>query len=213
MEYVTPQQVRLGPVCGWVPERGPIIYKFYIFGGADNSFQPAIELWDFAVVLITPANWRETEHDIIHIIRLAVVTCTLIRFTLSWNEYQVDMHDSVKKCRMSHRSRVVWRMDLCGKWNLSHAYAPCPNMVSPKSLSYNIFTQTVALSAFCNWSWGDVNSAKKEKALFLDPVFQRDFVKIQIASQIFVVKGLNTVSHACSMNHKQLMNMHLWNGR
>ena len=26
------------------------------------------------------------------------------------------------------------------------------------------------------------------------------------------LNGLNTVSHACSMNHKQLMNMHLWNG-
>uniref|UniRef100_A0A674CVA2 Dynamin-1-like protein n=1 Tax=Salmo trutta TaxID=8032 RepID=A0A674CVA2_SALTR len=25
--------------------------------------------------------------------------------------------------------------------------------------------------------------------------------------------GLNTISHVCSMNHKQLMNMYLWNGR
>jgi hypothetical protein len=44
-------------------------------------------------------------------------------------------------------------------------------------------------------------------------VFQRLFVKIQITSQIIIVKGLNTVSHAWSMNHKQLMSMHLWNGR
>jgi hypothetical protein len=29
---------------------------------------------------------------------------------------------------------------------------------------------------------------------------------------IFIVKGLNTVSHACSKKHKQLMNMHLWTG-
>ena len=46
-----------------------------------------------------------------------------------------------------------------------------------------------------------------------ETVFQRYFIKIQITSLIFIVKGLNTVSHACSMNHKQLMNMHLWNGR
>ena len=58
MESVTPQQVRLGPVCVWVPERGPIIYKFYILGGAENSFQPAVELWDSAVELITPPNWE-----------------------------------------------------------------------------------------------------------------------------------------------------------
>jgi hypothetical protein len=31
--------------------------------------------------------------------------------------------------------------------------------------------------------------------------------------KIFTVKVLNTVSHACSINNKQLMNMHLWNGR
>ena len=68
------------------------------------------------------------------------------------------------------------------------------------------------------WEYGRwvpvVNSAKKKKRpLFQDPVFQRQFIKIQITSQIFIVKGLNMVSHACSMNHKQLMNMHLWNGR
>jgi predicted dinucleotide-utilizing enzyme len=57
----------------------------------------------------------------------------------------------------------------------------------------------------------EINSAKKETFLFQDPVFQREVVKIQITSQIFIVKGLNTVSIACSMNHKQLMN--LWNGR
>ena len=32
-----------------VPERGLIIYKFYLLGEAENSFQPAIELWDSAV--------------------------------------------------------------------------------------------------------------------------------------------------------------------
>ena len=56
-------------------------------------------------------------------------------------------------------------------------------------------------------------SKKIETSLFQVHVFQRYFVKIQITSQIFMVKGLNTVFHACSMNHKQLMNMHLWNGR
>jgi hypothetical protein len=58
-----------------------------------------------------------------------------------------------------------------------------------------------------------VNSAKKQMSLLQDPVFKRSFEKIQLTLQIFIVKGLNTVSHACSMNHKQLMNMHLWNGR
>ena len=58
MESVTPQQVRFGPVCGWVPERGPIIYKCYLLGGAENSFQPVIEFWDSAVELITPPNWE-----------------------------------------------------------------------------------------------------------------------------------------------------------
>jgi hypothetical protein len=47
---------------------------------------------------------------------------------------------------------------------------------------------------------------KKRNVPFSGPVFQREFVKIQIMSQI-IVKGLNMVSHACSMNHKQLMNM------
>jgi hypothetical protein len=58
----------------------------------------------------------------------------------------------------------------------------------------------------------EINSAKKETSLLQDPVFQRYFVKIEITSQIIIVKGLYTVSHACSMNNKQLMNMHLWNG-
>ena len=57
-----------------------------------------------------------------------------------------------------------------------------------------------------------INSAKKETSLFQDPVFQRQFIKIQVTSQIFTVKGLNNVSHSCSMNHEQYMNMHLWNG-
>ena len=39
-------------------QKVPIIYKFYILGGAENSFQPAIELWDSAVELITPPNWE-----------------------------------------------------------------------------------------------------------------------------------------------------------
>ena len=67
--------------------------------------------------------------------------------------------------------------------------------------------------AGCREAFIHVNSAKKEMSLFQDTVFQRSFVKIQITSQIFIVKGLNKVSHACSMNRKQLMNMHLWNGR
>ena len=58
---------------------------------------------------------------------------------------------------------------------------------------------------------GQCKHGKKEMSLFQDPVFQRSLVKIPISSQIFIVKGLNTVSRACSMNHKQLMN--LWNGR
>jgi hypothetical protein len=57
------------------------------------------------------------------------------------------------------------------------------------------------------------SAKKKEMALFQEPVFERSFVKIEITSQIFIVKELNTVSHACSMNRKSFMNMHLWNGR
>ena len=49
-----------------------------------------------------------------------------------------------------------------------------------------------------------LNSAKKRNAPFPG---QRYNVKIQIPSQIFIVKGLKKLSHACSMNHKQLMNV------
>uniref|UniRef100_A0A674CI87 Dynein cytoplasmic 1 intermediate chain 2 n=1 Tax=Salmo trutta TaxID=8032 RepID=A0A674CI87_SALTR len=55
-----------------------------------------------------------------------------------------------------------------------------------------------------------INSAKKETSLFQDSCLSKIICQIQITSQIFIVKA---VSHACSMNHKQLMNMHLWNGR
>ena len=40
------------------PKRVPVIYKLYILGGAENSFQPAIECWDSAVELVTSPNWE-----------------------------------------------------------------------------------------------------------------------------------------------------------
>ena len=51
---------------------------------------------------------------------------------------------------------------------------------------------------FCHVTLLDVHSEQKRN---------------QITLEIFIVKGLNKVFHACIMNHKQLMNMHLLNGR
>jgi hypothetical protein len=54
--------------------------------------------------------------------------------------------------------------------------------------------------------------SKKKTRAFFRTAFQRYLDFYELTAQIFIVKGLNTVSHACSMNHKQLMNMHMWNG-
>jgi hypothetical protein len=56
--------------------------------------------------------------------------------------------------------------------------------------------------------------SKKINVPFSEPCLSKIIRKnANITSRIFIVKGLNTVSHACSMNHKQLMNIHLWNSR
>ena len=61
----------------------------------------------------------------------------------------------------------------------------------------------------------NINSIKKgfltKRPFFRTLYFKDTFVKIKITLEIFIVKGLNNVFHACSMNHKQLMNMHLLN--
>ncbi len=40
--------------------------------------------------------------------------------------------------------------------------------------------------------------------------FKDNVVKSKYALQIFVSKNLNNVFHSCSVNHKQLLLMHLW---
>ena len=55
---------------------------------------------------------------------------------------------------------------------------------------------------------------KYRNALFQKtPSFKDHLKKIQIGSQIFIVKGLNPVSHACSLIVHGSLNMYLWTGR
>jgi hypothetical protein len=51
--------------------------------------------------------------------------------------------------------------------------------------------------------------SKKINIPFSGPCLSKIIRKNPITSQIFIVRGLNTDFHACSMNDKQLMNMHL----
>jgi hypothetical protein len=59
---------------------------------------------------------------------------------------------------------------------------------------------------------GEDKLSKKINIPFSGPCLSKIIRKNPNNFTDLIVKGLNTVSHACSMNNKQFMNMHLWIG-
>jgi hypothetical protein len=75
-----------------------------------------------------------------------------------------------------------------GSWSIIHEECD-----GKHSKSLNLCEVTRPRSVLL-WNY-KLNSANNKKtSIFQDPVFQRQFIKIQITSQIFIVKGLNTDS-------------------
>ena len=164
--------------------------------------------------------------------------CVCVRTKLIWSSLTWDYHtrysSSVPMVETRDWLQPVTMVPIFCGWSFSRGLGECVNDTT--GLSIARYGKCLLCACLCtgetlsiSLGWGfkvsvywcnvvrrllntQYKLSKKKTRPFFRTAFQRYLDFYELTAHIFIVKGLNTVSHACSMNHKQLMNMHLWNG-